>query len=198
MRLGVGLDVHVDDVVLRGSARRPQLLAVDDVMVAVAHRGRPHRPDVRAGIGLRHRDRELDLAGQQLRQPMALLLLGSLMRDVEAAEDAAAISHAEIGARPRQFLRDDRHVDRVAAKAAVFLGKRHREQPGLDPFGVERIGVRGVAVEPAHVVRRRVPRHQLLHRFAEHRLLVAEAEIHHQLPETRINWRRGSPCRRRP
>src|SRR6185437_11628387 len=178
MRLGVGLHIDIDDIVLGAGAGRPELLPVDYPVIAVAPRNRSHRADIRARIGLRHRDRHFDLALDELRQPMALLLVRALALDVEAAEEAAADHHAEIGARARNLLHDDRSIDRAAAEPAISFGERQREQPRFDPGIIERIGVGFLVVELAHHLGRAMLRHQLLDAVAQQNLLFAEAAIH--------------------
>ena len=54
---------------------RPDLLAVDHVLVAVAHGARRERREVGAGVRLGVADAEVDLAREDLRQEEALLLL---------------------------------------------------------------------------------------------------------------------------
>jgi hypothetical protein len=178
MRLGVGLHIEIDDIVPGARHRGPDLLAVDPPFIAVAHRRSAHRADIRAGVGLRHRDREFDLAAEQLRQPVALLLLGRLAHQVEAAKDIAAIGHHQIGAGARDLLGDDCHVDDAAAGAAIFLGERQRDQAGFDPGLIELFRVGALAVVLSHIVRRRVLLHQLAHRLAQQPLFLAESEIH--------------------
>ena len=55
--------------------RDERLRAVEDVLVAVAHRGRPQRGDVRARTRLRERERAEDRLLDERRQPASLLLL---------------------------------------------------------------------------------------------------------------------------
>ena len=65
LRVGLGEDgVEVRDTRVRDEA----LAAVQDVLVAVAHGGRPHRSGVRAGAGLGERVRGKPLPAGKPRQ----------------------------------------------------------------------------------------------------------------------------------
>ena len=87
---------------------------------------------------------------------MALLLLGCLAHEVEAAEDAAAERHRQIGAAIGNLLGDDRHVDGTPAEPAIGLRERHGEEPRLDPLVVKLVRVGLLAVEPTDVFGRGV------------------------------------------
>ena len=98
--LGVGVRA-ADDLAEVGElrARRPDLLAVDDPLVAVARRGRGERRDVGAGAGLAEQLRPDLLAAQQLGE-VALLLRGGAdraqrRRDHAEADDERLVRHRE-------------------------------------------------------------------------------------------------------
>src|SRR5690349_1047710 len=66
--------------------RRPDLLAVDDPLVAVAHGRGLERRQVRAGVRLAEALAPLHLAPQDLGQELLLLLLGPPLQDRRADE----------------------------------------------------------------------------------------------------------------
>ena len=69
MLLGLGVGAHGEPAVVGvGGERRPHLLAVDDVLVAVAHGRVFSDGEVGAGAGLGVADAEVDVAGEDLRQ----------------------------------------------------------------------------------------------------------------------------------
>ena len=178
MRLWIGLHVDIDDVVAGAGGGCPDFLAADDVFITVAPRLRTHGADIRAGIRLRHGDRHADLAGHQLRQPIALLLLGAFARDVERAKNAAAEGHRHVGAVTAYFLRDNGEIDYAAAGAAIFLGERQSEQSRFNPGVIELVGIEPLAIEPSQIVGRSHPLHQLVDAFPQELLLGRILEIH--------------------
>ena len=190
----VRLDVYVDDVVLRACAGGPELLPVDHPVFAVTLGAGAHRADVRAGVGLGHRDGELHLAGKHFRDPVALLLLGALAQDVEPAEHRAAVGREQVEALVRELLGDDHHVDHVAAQAPVLLRERHAEEAHLQPFLIQLVGERLLAVEAADVLGRGDLGHHLAHALAQHALLFGEFEIHYSTPFLRSSPRISSVC----
>src|SRR3990172_10663106 len=115
----------------------PDLLAVDHPFGAVAPGAGAHRAHIGARVRLGHGYRHLDFPGEQLRYPAALLLLASFAYHVEAAKHAAPVRTEEVKALARKLLRNDHHVDGVAAQAAEFLGKGHAQQAHLDPGRVK-------------------------------------------------------------
>ena len=178
MRLGIGLHIEIDDIVLGAGRGRPEFAAVDHPFVAVFHGGRPHGADVGAGIGLRHRDRELDFAGEKFRQPVTLLLLRRHAHEVEPAKDAAGIGHHQIGGDARDLLGDDHHVEDAAAGAAVGFRERQRQEAGLGAGLEQLLGISALAVVLAHIFGRRVLLQELAHAVAQQPLFLGEAEIH--------------------
>ena len=82
-RVGIGAGQQHHPVGHVGE-RRPHLLAVDDVVVAVLHRPRLQRGQVGAGVGLRVALAPDLLAGEDLRRVALLLLLGAVRDDRRA------------------------------------------------------------------------------------------------------------------
>ena len=78
--IGVGAGGQPEVVGVAGQAGE-DLGAVDDVLVAVAHRPGLQRGEVGAGVGLGVPDAEVDLPGQDLGQEELLLLLGAEVHD---------------------------------------------------------------------------------------------------------------------
>ena len=77
-----GFGAHREPAVVGvAGERRPHLLAVDHVLVAVAHRARGERREVGAGAGLRVADAEVDVAREDLREEELLLLVGAEAHD---------------------------------------------------------------------------------------------------------------------
>ena len=108
---------------------RPPLAAVDDHLVAVDHGGRLHVGGVGGrDVGLGHRERRADLAGQQRLQPLRPLLVGSV-----------AQQHLHVAGVGRVAVH---HQGREVA-AAGGLGDRGVVDVGqaLAPVGAEACGV---------------------------------------------------------
>ena len=89
--------------VARWPERRPDLLAVHDPVVAVAHRRRPQRREVGARVGLGEPLAPDVVAAQHRGEQTALLLLGAVRHD------------------RRCDVRDAEHVDRPGCAGAVHL-----------------------------------------------------------------------------
>ena len=132
-RIGLGDD---DDQVGVLAVGDEGLRAVEDVAVALLHRGGADALQVGAGAGLAHGDGADHLAAGELGQPALLLLLGAEAQDV-GRDDAGMQRRAErIHAGEAVGAVDDRLVGEGAAGAAVFLGDHGAEQarlPGLGP-----------------------------------------------------------------
>ena len=97
LHLGVGAH-REPDVVGVGREAREDLLAVDHVLVAVADGARLQRREVGAGVGLGVADREVDLAGEDLRDVELLLLLVPKRMIVGATELIVSIGTGAPGA----------------------------------------------------------------------------------------------------
>src|SRR6516164_1843660 len=182
MGLGIGFRINVDVVVLGAGAGLPDLLPVDDVMIAVATRLRAHGTDIGARAGLRYRDRHANLTGEQLGQKMALLLLAAIAQQIEAAKHTAAVGHDEIGARTCELFCNDRHVDDTAAQSAVLFRKWQAQQASVGPGLIELVWIKALAIEPADIVRSCDACHQLAHALAQHELFFGEIAVHRSDP----------------
>jgi hypothetical protein len=75
-------DVEASDAAVRD----PRLLAVEDVMIAIAPRRGRQRGDIRPGLRLRQREGRDRLAGGDIRQITALECVAAEQRDRSAAE----------------------------------------------------------------------------------------------------------------
>ena len=126
---GVRIGLREDGVEVRDAGVRDEALAaVEDVLVAVADRGRPHRGGVGAGAGFGQRVRGQPLAGRELRQVALLLLLRARELEPERAE----LLHGEQQAARRADLRDlldrDEREQRAGAGAAPLLVVEEAEE----------------------------------------------------------------------
>ena len=125
------VELREDDRQLGDAAVRDvALLAVEDVLVAVAAGGRLDSGDVGAGAGLGERDRgEAALLGGEPRQPALLLLLGARTEQRPHGEHRRPDRRSQAGAAPRELLRDQARRHRRDAAAAVLGRDRVRRQP---------------------------------------------------------------------
>ena len=133
VRLGVG-DRHHDQEVRHRRVRGEPLAAVDDPVVAVEHRGRLEQRRVRArGVRLGHRERRLEVAGQQRVQPLLLLVLRAGQReDLRVARVGRRV--AEHDRRERRRAEDLVHqaeLDLAEALAAELGVEVRRPQAAL-------------------------------------------------------------------
>ena len=124
VRIGLREDgVEVRDAGVRDEALR----AVEDVLVALAPRRRPHRGRVGAGAGLGQRVRGQPLARGEPRQVALLLLVAAGELEAERAE----LLHREDQGRGRADLRHlldrDQREERTGAEPAVLLGEEEAE-----------------------------------------------------------------------
>ena len=165
LRRRVGLRED-ERVVGDGRVRDPVLLAVQDVDVALAARGRPHRRDVRAGgrLGQPEAGELLALAcGASYCCFCSSRPVAEQRERVEPDVDGDQRPERRLAA--LDLLAGERLRDEVEAGAAVLLGNDDAEQPQL-----------GHALDHAHVelvvdvVLDRVRQHALVHERA-HRLL---------------------------
>ena len=129
---GVGIGLREDRVEVRdGRVRDEALRAVEDVLVAVAPRGRAHRRRVGARARLGQRVRGEPLARGEARQEARLLLLGARELEPERAE----LLHREDEPARRADLRDlldrDEREERAGAGAAVLLVEEEPEEAVL-------------------------------------------------------------------
>ena len=175
-------------VVGDGRERRPDLLAVDDPVVAVAAGRRLQRRQVAAGLGLRHPDAPRRVAGEDPGQELGLLVVAAV-GDQRRAHLAVGEPHRGDRRTGRdQLLGDDQAIDGRASAAAELGG------PGQpDPAeGGHLLGeLVGVAVDP-RVVEASEPSHRVGGHVpglgAEGELLGGPVEVH------RRRWYGAGPC----
>ena len=111
--------------------RDPGLVAVDLVGVALAHRARLQRGEIGAGIRLGEHRRRQHLAGGDLRQPFAFLLLGAAAENQFGGDLGAGAEAADADIAARQLLGDDAHRFLAEPHAAVILGDGQAEHAEL-------------------------------------------------------------------
>ena len=118
MRVGVGVgDRHDDPEGGPLGARREPLVAVDDPLVAVAHRARPQRRRIGAGnLRLGHREERAHLARDERLEPALLLLLRA-----EVPEDLAVPGVRAPGSRRRAAPRPTARSPRSGARTTRKL-----------------------------------------------------------------------------
>ncbi len=126
---------------------RPDLLPVDDEVVALPPRGRPERAGVRAARGLRHPER---LQAQQKRAHRVHLRMAG----------------APVAARALHLLEHGGGGGQRQAPAAVRLGDEDGEPAGLGQRLHKGRRVGHLTIEPAPVVPRK-PRAELRHRLTD-------------------------------
>ena len=128
-----------DDVVRDAAVADEPLHAVDDVLVAVAHRAGPDARRVRARVGLRQPEGDQPVPGREAREPAVLLLgrAGDLDRD--GAQGLDGEDEPRGGAGTADLLDRQAQGQEIRPEAAVLLRERDRE----DVLGGE---------EPAHVL----------------------------------------------
>ena len=126
-RVGIGADEGEQHVgVVR--AGRPDLLTVDDEVVAVAHRTRAQAGEVGARAGFAHAERRRDLGAQDGHRP-PLLLFVRAERQQRRRDDADALRiERVIDAPPRQLLAVHELLEDVRV-AAAELRRISRQQP---------------------------------------------------------------------
>jgi hypothetical protein len=147
-RIGLGEDDRPLGV---ARVRDERLRAVEDVVVAVAHRGGAQRGDVGARPRLRERERAEDRLFDQRRQPAGLLLGRAEEQDGARAEPVGGDGRADPGAAPVELFADEQAVEGAEAGAAVLLGHVEVHQAERVRLGYE---LRRVAL--LHVVLRLV------------------------------------------
>ena len=130
-RVRVGLR---DDELVVGDrrVRDPVLLAVQDVGVALAARGRPHRGDVGAGARLGQPE-AAELLALRLRDEVALLLLlGAVLEQRQRVQpDVDGDQRPERRLAALDLLAGERLRDEVEPRAAVLLRDDDPEDPEL-------------------------------------------------------------------
>ncbi len=99
--------------------------ARDDVVVPVADRPGADRPDVRAGLGLGHGERDEMLARCEPRQPALVLLRRAGHHDRQRRELVHGEDQAGRRARPAELL--DRQADGQQVGVEAAVGRRKRQ-----------------------------------------------------------------------
>ena len=128
-RIGIGADEREDHVGVV-CTRRPDLLTVDDEMIAVQHRTRAQPGKVGTRAGLTHAQRCGDLGAQNRHRPPLLLLVGA-ERQQRGRDDADALRvERVIDASPRQLLAVHELLQ-DACVAAAELRRIARKQPAV-------------------------------------------------------------------
>ena len=112
----------------------PALVAVDHVVIALAHRGGAHRAGIGARVGLRLREGRHLLAAQHREKVLFLLRVGQREQDrpqVRPEHERPARRHRD---RARHLLPDHHHAEQVQALSAVL--DRHVEEPQPELLGL--------------------------------------------------------------
>jgi hypothetical protein len=137
-RVGVGpRDDHpVAGVVGAGA---PDLLAVDDPLVAVAHRGGAEAGEVRSGGGLAEELAPDLVAARHLREETLLLLLGAVRHERRTEHPVTDHEDADRGLELRFFLAPDDLLHATEALAAVFLRPREHRPAGVELLRLPRL-----------------------------------------------------------
>ena len=99
---------------------RPELLPVDDVVVAIAIGPRLQRGEVGPRARLAVADAEMNLAGEDLRQEELLLLFAAVPHD--GRTDGIDREHRNRRTRAHGLVEEHELLDLRSALAAVFLG----------------------------------------------------------------------------
>ncbi len=181
-RVGAGEQHHpVGDLREAG----PDLLAVDDVVVAVPHGPGLERREVRARVGLGVALAPDLLAGEDLLEVALLLGVGPVGDDRRAGH--AEAEDVERRRRPvkDQLLVEEELLHPREPAAPELLGPREAQEPGLVklplpvPAELVQLGPRHVAHDRARrPVRRQVGREPGSHLGAKGLLLGGEPEVH--------------------
>ena len=184
----VGIGAHREPHVVGLLDRaREELLAIDDVLVAIASSARLQRGEVGACARLGISDREVQLAPEDAREHGALLLIGTERH--ERRSDTVQREQRQRHAGPVRLLDEDHLVDRTAGLAAVLHRPADPEPTVVaHPTDVSRVARLVARVGLDLLDQRREVRAQLgFERF----LLGCERELH--LDEF-YYCRRGVPC----
>jgi hypothetical protein len=122
--------------------RDEHLRPVEDVLVALADRGRLDAGDVRAGVRLREAERAEDRRLEQRRQPLTLLLVGPGEDDRRGPKRVDDDRDGDPGAAPRQLLAGEHAVEHAETESPVLLRHMEIHQPDLVGLGddVLRVG----------------------------------------------------------
>ena len=123
------------------------------------------RLQIGAGARLGHCDRADQLAAGHARQPLELLLLGTVVEQVVRNDAVDRMTEARY-APPAQFLYHDCLVAHVAANPAIALRDVRAEEPDL-PCLVPQLAIDMVLLTEACVVRQDLALDETARRFPE-------------------------------
>ena len=164
---------------------------VDDVVVAVAHRGGAHAAGIGAGVGLGLREAGALLAAQHRQQILLLHLAGERVEDAAHGRAGDAFAARRQRDRARELLGHDARAQQRQAGAAVFLRHLHHpdaERPwraGDEPLAIMRLDL--LALERVALDRNELGVHEPPQRLLEHAQLLGKLEIHvHGSPYCRL------------
>ncbi len=131
VRRAVGVGA-ADEVAVVGelAEARPDLLAVDHEVVAVAHRAGGERRQVGAGVGLGHADAPRRLARQDAREELGLLIRRAVVDQGRAHLAVGEPHRRDRGTGGDQLLADDQPVDGRLA-AATELDRPGHADPAV-------------------------------------------------------------------
>ena len=127
LTVGIGARREPDVVRVRRTAGE-HLLAVDDVVVTVAHGGGAQRRQIASRRRLGVADRELDGAVQNRGQKFLLLLLGAAVR--QRRPDGVEGDQRNGGVQPLCLFEEDELFERGKPPSAIFFGPADAEQVG--------------------------------------------------------------------
>src|SRR5581483_4225339 len=180
-RIGVRAGEHMDPVGVLGVAR-PDLLAVDDEVVAVGHGAGLQAGEVGAGARLGEALAPEHVGACDRRQEALLLLLVAVHHDAGADHVdplPAAAGRAVIGA----LLAEDHLADVAGAGAAVLFGPGHRQPATLGQLLLEGAHARELVVALGRDAADRIAHAPVLadeaaHLAAERLVLFGKCELH--------------------
>ena len=154
-RVGISTDEAEDPVGLVGVAG-PDLLTVDDIVIAPIHRLRLQAGEVGARARLRIALAPANLAADDRRQMLLLLVLGAELQQRRAEHPNAEAVQRRASVDARHFLLQHLRFGRRQAAAVIFL-RPHRRCPAAlrhplqpDPLRIGREGP--LAPAPAYIV----------------------------------------------
>ena len=142
-RVGVGAGEQEAVVGVLGLGG-PDLLAVDDPLVAVELGLALQAGEVGAGVGLGEALAPRRLALEDAGEELLLLLLGPPLQDRRADEGVAEEVAAHRGADPGELLVEHHVLHGRQALAAVLLRPRRADPPALEELLVPLLGERGL------------------------------------------------------
>ena len=168
----------VSDVIGGAAVGDERLRPVDHPLAVLKHGAGAGGAGVGAAVGLGESEPTERTPGDEVGQPLGLLVVGAELEDRVGAEaDAGRQRDAQRLVDAAELL--DRHAQRgeVATGAAVLLGEHDAEQTELAhrPHDVDR---EVVVTVPLRSVRRDLGLGELAHRLTQHLVLVAQLPCH--------------------